>query len=377
MVKKILTFVFIIILLISSSGIAFAEEGYIPDEFDEIEDTIPDDVADKIPDGIFSGDTDDFAESVSVLTTWEYILDYVFEILGLNLNQALRVFAITVALLVICSLLNMLKDSFNNSALETVISMISSAAIMATIIELSRKPLEDAINLLDYIRIFINTVSPTLSAMYAMGGNISGAIVHNYGLIVFLSILENVIILSLELILGICMALALSSAFMQGNNLVGISNAIKKTFTFFLGLIMLIFTTVISTQTLLASKADTISSKTAKLLAMQVIPVVGSTVGESLRTAGASIEYLRSNVGVALIIILILVIAPTIISISIYRLIFIAGNAVSGLLGCEREGRLMLELSSLFGYVLAILAISCIVVIYLLTVFAKCSSPLI
>lgn len=377
MVKKILTFVFIIILLISSSGIAFAEEGYIPDEFDEIEDTIPDDVADKIPDGIFSGDTDDFAESVSVLTTWEYILDYVFEILGLNLDQALRVFAITVALLVICSLLNMLKDSFNNSALETVISMISSAAIMATIIELSRKPLEDAINLLDYIRIFINTASPTLSAMYAMGGNISGAIVHNYGLIVFLSILENVIILSLELILGICMALALSSAFMQGNNLVGISNAIKKTFTFFLGLIMLIFTTVISTQTLLASKADTISSKTAKLLAMQVIPVVGSTVGESLRTAGASIEYLRSNVGVALIIILILVIAPTIISISIYRLILIAGNAVSGLLGCEREGRLMLEISSLFGYVLAILAISCIVVIYLLTVFAKCSSPLI
>lgn len=377
MVKKILTLLFIVILVISTSATAFAEEAYIPDEFDEIEDTIPDDVADKIPDGIFSDDTEDFAESVGVLTSWEYILDYVFEILGLHLDQALRVFAITVALLVICSLLNMLKDSFNNSALETVISMISSAAIMATIIELSRKPLEDAINLLDYIRIFINTVSPTISAMYAMGGNISGAIVHNYGLIVFLSILENVIILSLELILGICMALALSSAFMQGNNLLGISNAIKKTFTFFLGLIMLIFTTVISTQTLLASKADTISSKTAKLLAMQVIPVVGSTVGESLRTAGASIEYLRSNVGVALIIILILVIAPTIITISIYRLVFIAGNAVSGLLGCEREGRLMLELSSLFGYVLAILAISCIVVIYLLTVFAKCSSPLI
>ncbi len=377
MVKKILTLLFIVILVIFTSATAFAEEVYVPDEFDEIEDTIPDDVADKIPDGIFSDDTDDFAESVSVLTSWEYILDYLFEILGLNLDQALRVFAITVALLVICSLLNMLKDSFNNSVLETVISMISSAAIMATIIELSRKPLEDAINLLDYIRIFINTVSPTLSTMYAMGGNISGAIVHNYGLIVFLSILENVIILSLELILGICMALALSSAFMQGNNLLGISNAIKKTFTFFLGFIMLIFTTVISTQTLLASKADTITSKTAKLLAMQVIPVVGSTVGESLRTAGASIEYLRSNVGVALIIILILVIAPTIITISIYRLIFIAGNAVSGLLGCEREGRLMLEISSLFGYVLAILTISCIVVIYLLTVFAKCSSPLI
>ena len=139
----------------------------------------------------------------------------------------------------------------------------------------------------------------------------------------------------------------------------------------------LLFTTVISTQTLLASKADTITTKTAKLLAMQVIPVVGSTVGESLRTAGASIEYLRSNVGVALIVILILAILPTIITISIYRFVFIAGNAVSGLLGCNREGTLILEISSIFGYVLAILCISSIVVIYLLTIFAKCSSALV
>ena len=141
-------------------------------------------------------------------------------------------------------------------------------------------------------------------------------------------------------------------------------------------MVMLIFTTVISTQTLLASKADTLSAKTAKMLATQIIPVVGGTIGETLRTAGASIEYLRSNVGVVLIVIFLIMIMPTLISIALYRLGFIISNAFAGLLGCERESKILLEISSIYGYVLAIISISAITLLLLITVFAKCSSPL-
>ena len=377
MVKKLLITTMLLALLFVNSITVYAEQGCVPDEYLDLENTLPDDVADKLPDGVFSDDADEFTNSVSELTSWKFIVDYAFDILGLNVDEAIRAFAAILALLVLCALLNMLKHSLDNTALGSALSLISSAAIIATVVELSKEPLERAMTLLEYVRTFINTISPTMTAMYAMGGNITSALVNNYGLIVFITILDNICISSLEFILGICMSLAISSSFIDGNNLSALSSAIKKGFTFFLGFIMLLFTTVISTQTLLASKADTITTKTAKLLAMQVIPVVGSTVAESLRTAGASIEYLRSNVGVALIVILILAILPTIITISIYRFVFIAGNAVSGLLGCNREGTLILEISSIFGYVLAILCISSIVVIYLLTIFAKCSSALV
>lgn len=376
MVKKLISILLFIIILALFSMTVYAEEDTMPDEYEDLLDSIPDDTVDRLPDGIFSEDPDDVIEGVEEITSWEYLFNMFFDILGLNFQKIIRVFAILCSLLVLSSLLNMIKQSISNQGLESILNLVGSAVIVATILEVSKEPLSRTMILFEELKIFVNTMSPLVCGMYAMGGNVASAIVNNYGLIVFLSILENICIIALQMILGVCMALTLASSFINGTNLIPLNNAIKKTFTFFLGFIMLVFTTVISTQTLLASKADSLSSKTAKMLAMQMIPLVGGTVGESLRTAGASIEYLRSNVGVVLIIILVVMIMPTLISISLYRLVFIVSNAVAGLLGCEREGKMILEISSIYGYVLAILSICSVILLFLITVFAKCSSPL-
>ena len=113
------------------------------------------------------------------------------------------------------------------------------------------------------------------------------------------------------------------------------------------------------------------------MFATQMIPLAGGTVGESLRTAGASVEYLRSNVGVVLIVILVMLVAPTLISISLYRLMFIVANAMANLVGCEKEGRIIKEISSIYGYVLAILSVCAIILLFLITIFAKCASPMV
>ena len=377
MVKKLLVLALTLILIcVSPMGVSAEEEDKLPDEYEDFTDGIPSDIADLLPDGIFSDRTDDVVGAVEELTSWEYILNTVFDILGVSIRAVVKALASITALLVVCSLLNMFKKSIKNEALDNVMLLISGAVMAASVLEISRAPIERAMESFEQMKIFVNTMSPLICSMYAMGGNISSAIVHNYGLIVFLSILENVCILSLQLILGICMALIIASSFMQDNTLIGLNNAIKKTFTFFVGFIMLIFTSVISTQSLLASKADTLSSKTAKLLASQMIPLVGSTLGESLRTAGASIEYLRTNIGIVIIIILVLMILPTLLSVGLYRLVFVVANGIAGLLGCEREGKLVLEISSLYGYVFAIFAICSVILLFLVTIFAKCASPL-
>lgn len=377
MVKKLIVLALTLILIcVSPMGVSAEEEDKLPDEYEDFTDGIPSDIADLLPDGIFSDRTDDVVGAVEELTSWGYILNTVFDILGVSIRAVVKALASITALLVVCSLLNMFKKSIKNEALDNVMLLISGAVMAASVLEISRAPIERAMESFEQMKIFVNTMSPLICSMYAMGGNISSAIVHNYGLIVFLSILENVCILSLQLILGICMALIIASSFMQDNTLIGLNNAIKKTFTFFVGFIMLIFTSVISTQSLLASKADTLSSKTAKLLASQMIPLVGSTLGESLRTAGASIEYLRTNIGIVIIIILVLMILPTLLSVGLYRLVFVVANGIAGLLGCEREGKLVLEISSLYGYVFAIFAICSVILLFLVTIFAKCASPL-
>ena len=376
MVRVICVFL-ITFALLTPSFVVFAEdETQIPNEYEEMLDSLPGDIADMLPDELFSNNIDDIAIGTSKLTSWEYIFDTVFDILGLNIKSLLKSLATMIGLLVICSLLNMLKNSIKSSATERVLTLVGIASMILIVLQISREPLQRAMVLLEEIKMFTNTISPVMCAIYAMGGNVTSALVHNYGLIVFLSIIENICIISLEAILGVCLGLTIASSFIDEANILPLSNAIKKTFTFFIGMIMLIFTTVISTQTLLASKADTLSAKTAKMLATQIIPMVGGTIGETLRTAGASIEYLRSNVGVILIIILVIMILPTFISIALYRLGFIISNAFAGLLGCDREGRMLLEISSIYGYVLAIISICAITLLLLITVFAKCSSPL-
>lgn len=376
MVRVICIF-FIALALFTPSFIVFAEdETQIPNEYEEMLDSLPDDIADMLPNELFSDNIDDIAIGTNKLTSWEYIFDTAFDILGLNIKSLLKSLAAIIGLLVLCSLLNMLKNSIKSSATERVLTLVGIASMILIVLQISREPLQRAMVLLEEIEMFTNTISPVMCAIYAMGGNVTSALVHNYGLIVFLSIIENICIISLEAILGVCLGLTIASSFIDEANILPLSNAIKKTFTFFIGMMMLIFTTVISTQTLLASKADTLSAKTAKMLATQIIPMVGGTIGETLRTAGASIEYLRSNVGVVLIIILIIMIMPTFISIALYRLGFIISNAFAGLLGCDREGRMLLEISSIYGYVLAIVSICAITLLLLITVFAKCSSPL-
>lgn len=376
MVKRILIILLIVIFLTLGSLTVSAKEEDAIDEYENLLDNIPSDIADLLPDGLFSDNNDDIINAVNAMTSWEYILNTVFDILGINVKSMISIFAIIISLLVLCSLLNMLKNSMKNESLSRILDFCGSAIVVASLVELSKEPFSRCYILFDQLRLFVNSLSPFICAMYAMGGNVATAIVNNYGLIVFLTIFENVCIISLEIVIGICMSLTVASAFLKDGNLSQLTNSIKKTYTFFIGFLMLVFTTVISAQSLIATKADTLTSKTAKMLATQMIPLVGGTVGESLKAAGASIEYLRSNFGVAIIIILLLMILPSFISIVMYRITFMISNAIAGLLGCKREGEILTDVSSIYGYVIAIISIASITVLFLITLFAKCSSPL-
>lgn len=373
--KKLIIFILAILIIISSNMLVFAEE-YVPDEYEDILDAIPKDISDMLPDGLFSKDITHISEAVKELSSWEYLLSTIFDILNMNFSKTIKTLIVICALLIVSSLINNINGTFNNPAMENILHLISSGAIIIAIMDITQEPMQNSLLLFERIKFFVNTLSPTLTAMYAMGGNLASAVVNNFSMIVFLSLIENIFIVSLELIIGICFALTFASAFLLKSNFSSLNNTIKKGFSSFIGIIMVIFSAVLSSQSLIASKSDTLTSKTAKALATQLIPLVGGTVGESLKLAGASIEYLRANIGIALIIVILLMTLPTIIGILIYRAGFGICSSFADMLGCDREGKLISEISSIYGYVLAIISISAIVLLLLITIFAKCSSPI-
>ncbi|MBQ7872655.1 MAG: hypothetical protein IJ360_01635 [Clostridia bacterium] len=376
MIKRIALVIIVLFIMSLSITVSAEEESALDDQYYDLEYSIPDDIAELLPDGLFSKNDEERNEAIKKLTSWEYVFDSIFEILGLSLRDIGVIIGKILYLLCMCSLLNSLSKSLKNGSMTDVLGLISSSVTAITLVQITIPYVYKVEELFDGIIIFVNTISPVICGMYAMGGNINSAIVNNYSLIVFLSILENVLIVSIEAIMGVCLALALASAFMPDFDLIRISAAIKKIFTFFIGLIMTVFTTVISAQNLLVSKADSLSAKAAKMLAANMIPLVGGTVGESLRTAGASIEYLRSSVGIVLLGAFLLLVLPTLIQVYLYRLVLTVSDSFAYFCGCERQGSILKEISSVLGYIFAIIIITAIALLYLITVFAKCGSPL-
>jgi stage III sporulation protein AE len=111
-------------------------------------------------------------------------------------------------------------------------------------------------------------------------------------------------------------------------------------------------------------------------MAGSFIPVVGGSVGESLKTVAGSIEYIRACVGVGGIIIIILLLLPTLLLIAATRLAFMAAGTVSKLLGCSEESNLLGELTNIYGYLLAVVCSCSVLFIFALTLLARTSAAI-
>ena len=230
--------IFIVLFIMSLSiTVSAEEESALDDQYYDLEYSIPDDIAELLPDGLFSQNDEERNEAIKKLTSWEYVFDSIFEILGLSLRDIGVILGKILYLLCMCSLLSSLSKSLKNGSMTDVLGLISSSVTAITLIQITIPYVYKVEELFDGIIIFVNTISPIICGMYAMGGNINSAIVNNYSLIVFLSILENVLIVSIEAIMGVCLALALASAFMPDFDLIRISAAIKKIFTFFIRIV--------------------------------------------------------------------------------------------------------------------------------------------
>ena len=136
---------------------------------------------------------------------------------------------------------------------------------------------------------------------------------------------------------------------------------------------MTILLATLSTQTVLSSSADTISARAAKLVATNIIPIVGSSVGDTLRTVSSSIGYLKSVSGVGGIMFILLLVLPVLTTLLLSRGVFIILVSIAELLGCENESKLLSEIGSVYGLLVAVVAMCSVMFILALTIFVRCT----
>ena len=349
----------------------------LPDSYKELEEYLPDEVLEFLPDGLFSQDPEEAITVAKALTRPEYLFRVVLEAVGLRLGEVMSLLGTLLGLLLLSALLHRLRETVSGNAGEGV-AFTLRLGMYALIITRAAAMMSWVKLYFDRLTHLMTGLAPVMGALYAMGGNVMGAFVNEEIILIFLNVCDYMTVYVTPAMCGICLAFALLDAFGGGLQVrfAPLGGLIKKWYTFLLGFIMFLLSLALSTQSMLASGADSMGMKGLRYAIGQMIPVVGGSIASTLGTVAESVRILRSISGVSGIILVGLMLLPALVQLLLFRMCYQLTSSVAAMLGCDGEASLLGEIGSLYGYMIAAISICAVLCVLALAIFAHTSVAL-
>ena len=349
----------------------YASAADLPDEYDGFRDSLPEDVAEMLPEGFFSDDLGEVTDSVSNMLSPKEVLGLFRNLLSGGMPDAFALLSALICITVLSVLLDLLSDSFSSSGAKNVMAYISSLSLATAVAALQFPALKAAGAFFHRVCVMMNSFIPVMTALYIAGGNTGTAAVNASSLMIRLNIIELCATAIVMPAVCACIALTLADSLRTAyGSLSGIVSWIKHTLGFLFGLGSTLLMATLAAQNVIAAAGDNAGARAVKFLAGNMIPVVGSTVGDTLRTLAASVRLFRSTVGVAGMIALALLILPFLFELFLTRWALNSAAAIGQMIGGHGIARLCRELSSLYGYIIAAATLSSVLCVLSLTLFA-------
>lgn len=361
-------------LSVMPCGASEAPGAEMPDEFDDFLSAVPNEVAELLPEGFFSDGEGDFGSALRRASSGEYLINTALSILGGGLEEAAGSFCTLVGIALAAAIFGSVRQSLSSRGLSEALGLAVNAAAAVAAVGVQYGRFEAVSRFFENLRLIMSSLLPLMGVLYAMGGNSGGAVLNNSSVLLWLELINLLATSFLIPAVSVMTALALAGAFLPGIRLSGISGFIGKALGSLLGFCAVLLGTAMGAQSVLTASGDKLSFKAAKFVAGSIIPVVGSTVGESLSTLAASVGMLRSTVGAAGIVVIILLLLPTLLSLLLTRLSFSAAAGVADMLGSESQAGLYREMSSVYGFLIAAAVLSALMFVFSLTVFSLTSA---
>lgn len=368
--KLAAVFICVILALMYCDISVFAQDNTADSEILDIGQGIPESFYDDIPPGILSGDYDTAVDSYYQLSDPDYIYNAVLKASKNGIISFLRLCASLIGVVILASVIRVLSDGFISSKTKNAFSLCTDTAIFAAFVAEGYTGIGEAIEYIENLNVFITGVAPATAALYASGGNIKTAIVSTAGFMTFLAVSNGVCNIALRIVSSFCLAMTLCTALAPELKFKNMISFVKKNFVSTLGFIMMLLLFSMSAQNILSAASDSISARTAKFVVSNIIPVVGGSVSDTIRTLSTSISFLRKTIGIGAIIIILIMFIPHIVGLFLTRSAYNLSGAIADILGCERQGAFMREISGIYGYIIAVTSMCSIMFIFALTLFA-------
>ena len=355
----ILTISLALCLLLSILPIAAdeSEEALtMPPAYGELEEGLPPEITDLLPDGLFSEDLATSLEATRSMTEWEFLLDTLLCALGVGFSDTVGLFCSLLGMILVASVFHTFQKSVGGRSGE-MLDFCIRLGVYAAIALQTVGMVETVKTYFSRVGSLMQAMIPVMGGLYAMGGNLGEAAAGSELVLVFLSVCEYVSATVTPPVCALCMAFALMDAFGTSVSLAPLAARIKGCYTGILGLLTFLVSLALSAQSVITSHADTLGMKGIKYAVGQMLPVVGGAVAGTLGSVADGISALRGVCGVSGIILLVLLLLPALIKLLLGRFSLSLVSTVASILGCDGEAKLLTEMASLYGYLAAAVAI--------------------
>ncbi len=379
--KRLFLFILSLLFLCSLfSPVAFADKNKdgetLPDVYQDLLNSLPPPILERLPEGALSNKAEDVGGAVGEMSSFSYLFQTVLSLVGLRLGECLKLLCSVVGILILSSICRTFCSSLKKPEIARAFSLMITLIITVTIFSTGFGTIESTVSYFDTLNGFTSAALPLMGSLYVMGGNAAAAVATSAGLSVFMTVLEEIVGGSIVPFCGICLALALIGACEGGPRLGGLLTSLKKNYTLMLSFFMMLLLAMLSSQTVLGASQDTLAMRSAKFAAGSMIPVVGGSVGELLRSLSASVGYMRTSVGICGVLLLLLLMLPTLVELLLARATWQICSFFAEILGCDGEKRLLDEFASINGYLIAAVAICSSVLFLTFTLFTHCATAL-
>lgn len=380
MKRLLLLLFFCSLLLLHLSPAVFADEKKedetLPDGYRDLLESLPPALLERLPEGALSSNAEEVGGAVGEMSSFSYLLQTVLSLVGLRLGDCIGLLCSVIGILILSAISRTFCASLKRPDLGRAFAFMITLIITITLFASGFGTIDTTVSYFQTLNTFTSASIPIMGSLYVMGGNAAAAVATSAGLSLFMTVLEEIVGRSIVPFCGICLALALIGACDGRPRLGGLLTSLKKNYTLMLSFFMMLLLAMLSSQTILGASQDTLAMRSAKFAAGSIIPVVGGSISELLRSVSASVGYMRTSVGICGVLLLLLLMLPTLVELLLARATWQVCAFFAEILGCDGEKRLLDEFASINGYLIAAVAICSSVLFLTFTLLTHCATAL-
>lgn len=332
--------------------------------------SLPQSVTDSFENGTLEN-VESFGESVSEMSSARYVIGRILDCIGLELRGSLTLFCSLCALLVLNASLSGASGTFLGADLGGAVRFCSAGAIFASVIYSQYGHFESIEMFFDSLGSLMRAMIPIGASLWAMGGNIVSASSGSATLYIMLGVSEGLFRTTVTPVCSVMSVLNLCDAMSDGMRTGRMLGAIRKIYSFFLCSVMTLLISCLAAQTALSASADGVAARTARLVSGSFIPILGGSVGETLRTVASGVGYLKNIFGVGGILMIFSLLLPVCISTLLSRAVFLVSGGIADMLGLASEARLLDGLGEVYGTMLAVVTSVSVMFLLSLCIFMQ------